>query len=83
MFECDSFVAPGHMRRVPLSDDCTEAAILTFLHKFQLVTVWIYPPIPDRSNDWGVYIEGDEEAGTWTAATEGEAISDFIENYEA
>jgi hypothetical protein len=33
--------------------------------------------------DWGVCVEGDEESGYQSyGKTEGEAISDFIENYE-
>lgn len=49
----------------------------------KIVTTYIYPPIPDRSHDWGAYYEGLEEDGyKGYGATEAAAIRDLVENYE-
>lgn len=48
----------------------------------KIVTVCVYPPIPDRHFDWCAFYDGEEEAGNYGyGATEAEAIADFIENY--
>lgn len=49
----------------------------------KIITSNIYPPIPDRSHDWGAYYDGKEEDGyKGFGATEAEAIRDLVENYE-
>lgn len=50
----------------------------------KIITSNIYPPIPDRSHDWGAYYDGNEEDGfKGYGATEAEAIRDLVENHEA
>jgi len=46
-----------------------------------VITVFIYPPIPDRSNDWCAYRDGDEEQPGLVGwgATEMEALMDLRE----
>lgn len=47
----------------------------------KIVTSYINPPIPIRSNDWCAHYDGEEEAGFYGwGATEAEAVADFIEN---
>ena len=47
----------------------------------KIVTSYINPPIPIRSNDWCAHYDGEEEAGFYGwGATEAEAVADFIAN---
>lgn len=49
----------------------------------KIKTTHIFPPIPDRSNDWCAYYEGTEEAGPYGwGPTEKAAIDDLKQNYE-
>lgn len=49
----------------------------------KIITTYVYPPIPIRSEDWQAYFDGDEpnDAG-WmlhgSGATEQEAIDDLL-----
>ena len=48
----------------------------------KIVTSFIYPPIPIRSNDWVAYYDGDEESVRYGyGATEREAIDDLLDNH--
>lgn len=52
--------------------------------KPRIVTGHIFPPIPDRSNDWCAHYAEREEAGPYGyGATEATAIRDLIDNYDA
>lgn len=47
----------------------------------EIVTSFLYPPIPIRSHDWCAYYDGQEEAGGYGyGPTEADAINDFITN---
>lgn len=49
----------------------------------KIVTTNLFPPIPDRSHDWGAYYEGEDENGyKGFGATEVEAIRDLVANHE-
>lgn len=49
----------------------------------KIVTTCIFPPIPDRRNDWCAHYDGDEESGQYGyGATEAEAVADFRDNYQ-
>jgi hypothetical protein len=45
-------------------------------------TQHIYPPIPDRSNDWIAWYDGHEEGPTGSGKTEQAAIDDLKENHD-
>lgn len=48
----------------------------------EIVTSFVYPPIPDRRFDWCAYFKGEEERGDYGwGATEQEAVADFKANY--
>lgn len=50
-------------------------------HEYRIVTVHEYPPIPDRSNDWCAFYDGEEERGNYGwGRTEADAISDLVVN---
>lgn len=49
----------------------------------RIVTSHVYPPIPDRSNDWSAHYDGDEEYGAYGwGPTKEAAIADLKDNYE-
>lgn len=48
----------------------------------KIVTTHVYPPIPDRSNDWSAHYEGLEEGPCGRGPTEAEAIADLKEQIE-
>ena len=46
----------------------------------RILTRFIYPPIPTRSNDWVAYYDGDEKSGKYGyGATEQDAIDDLMD----
>lgn len=51
-----------------------------------IIKIWleyVYPPIPDRRNDWCAYIDGYEENQYYgRGKTKWEALHDLIENLE-
>lgn len=48
----------------------------------KIITNFIYPPIPIRTNDWCAYYDGEEENGNYGyGETEEAAVKDLIENY--
>jgi hypothetical protein len=49
--------------------------------RVRIITRHIYPPIPDRSNDWCAYFDGQEETGNYGyGPTEQDAVLDLITN---
>lgn len=49
----------------------------------KIVTSYVHPPIPIRSNDWCAYYDGDEELGHYGwGRTEAEAVADLKENFD-
>lgn len=49
----------------------------------QIVTDYIYPPIPIRNSDWVAIFDGDEEQGLrGYGATEEAAKADLVEQWE-
>ena len=57
---------------------------VTTINGRKICLCFIYPPIPDRSNDWMAYLEGDEEEGVrgW-GETKFAAIDDLLANLDA
>jgi hypothetical protein len=50
----------------------------------KIITSHVFPPIPDRSNDWAAWYDSfGEEGPIGRGATELEAIADLTENYDA
>jgi hypothetical protein len=48
----------------------------------RIKTSFLYPPIPDRRQDWCAYYDGREEGPYGYGRTEIEAIQDLEDNYE-
>jgi hypothetical protein len=50
----------------------------------KIITSFVYPPIPLRSNDWCAYFDdlGAEDSPYGWGAIEAEAIADLLENYD-
>jgi hypothetical protein len=48
-----------------------------------IVTYFVYPPIPDRTQDWCAYYDGEEELGHYGwGRTESEAVQDLKDSYD-
>lgn len=48
-----------------------------------IVTDFVYPPIPSRNFDWVAYIDGQEEEGFYGyGETEREAVNELLEMLE-
>jgi hypothetical protein len=59
-------------------DACDYCAILADIR-----TEFVYPPIPDRSNDWSAVIDGDEEFGPYgRGETKEAAINNLLDQLE-
>lgn len=43
----------------------------------KIITTHVYPPIPDRRNDWSAHFDGEEEGLAGWGRTEAEAVEDL------
>jgi|HubBroStandDraft_4_1064222.scaffolds.fasta_scaffold274266_2 hypothetical protein len=71
--------------------DFSRVLALAYRRQARIVTEYVFPPIPDRSNDWLAYVDGsidvcgDAECGCRSrvrigrGASEDEAVSDLME----